>query len=71
MHLPQSSNLEMPVGLDAQDAHGSGCQGHVVVFTATLTDRVVLPNDVLYLPKNVSWENSHREPHNLAALLQL
>lgn len=34
-------------------------------------DRVVLPNYVLYLSKNVSRENSHWEPHNLVALLQL
>lgn len=34
-------------------------------------DRVVLPNYVLYLSKNVSRENSPWEPHNLVALLQL
>lgn len=69
----------MPVGLGAQDVHGSGCQGSLVFFTAALTepfgvgnpDCVVLPNYVLYLSKNVSWENSHGEPHNLVALLQL
>lgn len=79
MHLPRLQNSKMPVGLGGQDVCGSGYQGSLAFFTVGLSfvqhsqsplgletpAHIALPNYVLYLSKNGSWESSYGEPHNL------
>lgn len=54
VHLPQSPNLKMPVGLGAQDVPGSGCQGSLVFFTAALTEPFGVRNPWSCCPSK-SW----------------
>lgn len=83
VHLPQSSNLKMPVGLGAQDIHASGCQGSLAFFfTAGLKEpfgvRDPPPSIVLSFhikfstyPKMPLGKTHTESLMNLVALLQL
>lgn len=83
VHLPQSSNLKMPVGLGAQDIHASGCQGSLAFFLQrgsknplaleTPPPSIVLSFHIKFstYPKMPLGKTHTESLMNLVALLQL